>query len=205
MRTLWLANAINIILDPCLINGWGPFPRLGVFGAAVATTTGRGIGVLFQFCSSVPVKTASSSGANTSVVNIAVMFRLLRVSASGIIQFLVATASWIGLVRVISTFGSPVVAGYTIAIRMIIFTILPSWGLSNAAATLVGQNLGANKPHRAETAVYRTAFYNMLFLGLVSIAFLFFSRPLVAIFTNEVEVVETAVTCLRIIAIGYTS
>jgi putative MATE family efflux protein len=205
MRTLWLANAINIVLDPCLINGWGPFPRLGVFGAAVATTTGRGIGVLFQLWQ-------LGSGKNRVIIrrehvrlNFPVMFRLLRVSASGIVQFLVATASWIGLVRVISTFGSPVVAGYTIAIRMIIFTILPSWGLSNAAATLVGQNLGANKPQRAETAVYRTAFYNMLFLGLVSISFLFFSRPLVSIFTNEVEVVETAVTCLRIIAIGYTS
>jgi putative MATE family efflux protein len=205
MRTLWLANAINIVLDPCLINGWGPFPRLGVFGAAVATTTGRGVGVLFQLWQ-------LGSGKNRVVIrrehvrlNIAVMFKLLRVSATGITQFVVATASWIGLVRLISTFGSPVVAGYTIAIRMIIFTILPSWGLSNAAATLVGQNLGANKPQRAETAVYRTAFYNMLFLGLVSIAFLFFSRPLVSIFTNEVEVVNTAVSCLRIIAIGYTS
>jgi putative MATE family efflux protein len=205
MRTLWLANAINIVLDPCLINGWGPFPRLGVFGAAVATTTGRGVGVLFQLWQ-------LGSGKNRVVIrrehvrlNIGVMFKLLRVSATGITQFVVATASWIGLVRVISTFGSPVVAGYTIAIRMIIFTILPSWGLSNAAATLVGQNLGANKPQRAETAVYRTAFYNMLFLGLVSIAFLFFSPPLVSIFTNEVEVVKTAVSCLRIIAIGYTS
>jgi putative MATE family efflux protein len=205
MRTLWLANAINIVLDPCLINGWGPFPRLGVFGAAVATTTGRGIGVLFQLWQ-------LSSGKNRVVIrreqvrlNIAVMFKLLRVSATGIVQFLVATASWIGLVRVISTFGSPVVAGYTIAIRMIIFTILPSWGFSNAAATLVGQSLGAKKPNRAESAVYRTGFYNMLYLGVVSIVFLFFSGPLVSVFTNELEVATTAVACLRIFAIGYVS
>lgn len=205
MRTLWLANAINIVLDPCLINGWGPFPRLGVFGAAVATTTGRGIGVLFQLWQ-------LRSGKNRVIIrqehvrlNIAVMRNLLRVSATGIVQFLVATASWIGLVRVISTFGSPVVAGYTIAVRMIIFTILPAWGFSNAAATLVGQSLGAKKPQRAESSVYRTGFYNMLYLGLVSIAFLFFSAPLVSIFTNELEVVKTAVACLRIFAIGYTS
>ncbi len=205
MRTLWLANAINIVLDPCLINGWGPFPRLGVFGAAVATTTGRGIGVLFQLWQ-------LGSGKNRVVIrreqvrlNIDVMVKLLRVSATGIVQFLVATASWIGLVRVISTFGSPVVAGYTIAIRLIIFTILPSWGFSNAAATLVGQSLGAKKPNRAESAVYRTGFYNMLYLGVISIAFLFFSGPLVSVFTNELEVATTAVACLRILAIGYVS
>jgi putative MATE family efflux protein len=203
MRTLWLANAINIVLDPCLINGWGPFPRLGVFGAAVATTTGRGIGMLFQLWQ-------LSSGKNRVIIrrehvrlNVRVMLNLLRVSATGIVQFLVATASWIGLVRMISTFGSPVVAGYTIAVRMIIFTILPSWGFSNAAATLVGQSLGAKKPQRAESSVYRTGFYNMLYLGLVSIAFLFFSGPLVAVFTKESEVVKTAAACLRIFAIGY--
>ncbi|MGA8028966.1 MAG: MATE family efflux transporter [Bryobacteraceae bacterium] len=205
MRTLWLANAINIVLDPCLINGWGPFPRLGVLGASVATTTGRGIGVLFQFWQ-------LSSGKNRVVVhrrqmrlNIRVMLKLLRVSATGIIQFLVATASWMALVRIISIFGSAAVAGYTIAVRMIIFTILPSWGFSNAAATLVGQNLGAKKPQRAETAVYRTGFYNMGYLGLVSIAFLFFPAPLVAIFTREPEVLRTATACLSIFGIGYMS
>jgi putative MATE family efflux protein len=205
MRTLWLANAINIVLDPCLINGWGPFPRLGVFGAAVATTSGRGIGVLFQLWQ-------LSSGKNRVIIrrehvrlNIAVMLNLLRVSATGIVQFLVATASWIGLVRVVSTFGSPVVAGYTIAVRIIIFTILPSWGFSNAAATLVGQNPGAKKPERAEASVYRTGFYNMFYLGVVSIAFLLLSGPFVSIFSNELEVVKTAVACLRIFAIGYIS
>lgn len=203
MRTLWLANAINIVLDPCLINGWGPFPRLGVFGAAVATSTGRGIGVLFQLWQLNSGKSRVIIRREHVRLNIAVMMNLLRVSATGIVQFLVATASWIGLVRVISTFGSPVVAGYTIAVRIIIFTILPSWGFSNAAATLVGQNLGAKKPQRAETSVYRTGFYNMFYLGLASIAFLFFAGPLVSVFTNETEVVRTAVACLRIFAIGY--
>lgn len=205
MRTLWLANAINIVLDPCLINGWGPFPKLGVLGAAVATTTGRGIGVLFQIWQ-------LSSGKNRIVIrqeqfclNPAVMLRLLRVSATGIVQFLVATASWVVLVRIISSFGSAVVAGYTIAVRMIIFTILPSWGLSNAAATLVGQSLGARKPQRAESAVYRTGFYNMLYLGSISTLFLLFPAPLVSLFTNESEAVRTAVACLSIFAFGYMS
>jgi putative MATE family efflux protein len=205
MRTLWLANAFNIVLDPCLINGWGPFPHLGVQGAAVATTTGRGIGVLFQLWQ-------LGNGRNRIVVRAAqvrfhfgLMMRLLRVSSTGMIQFLVATASWLGLVRIVSTFGSAAVAGYTIAIRMIIFTILPSWGFSNSAATLVGQNLGAHKPARAENAVYRTAWFNMLYLGLVSIAFLFFPAPLVAFFSNDPHVTEVAVDCLNIFAVGYTT
>jgi Na+-driven multidrug efflux pump len=134
-----------------------------------------------------------------------IMLRLLRVSATGIVQFLVATASWLGLVRIISTFGSAAVAGYTIAVRMIIFTILPSWGFSNAAATLVGQNLGALKPRRAESAVYRTAWFNMLYLGLISIVFLFFPAPLVSFFTTDAEVTRVSVSCLNIFAWGYLS
>ncbi len=132
-----------------------------------------------------------------------IMLRLLRVSVTGILQFLIATASWLGLMRIVSTFGSAAVAGYTIAIRMIVFTILPAWGFSNAAATLVGQNLGAGKPQRAETAVYRTAWYNMLYLGLVSLAFLFFPTPLVTFFTTDPAVVQPSVECLRIFGIGY--
>ncbi len=205
MRTLWLANGINLVLDPCLINGWGPFPHLGVFGAAVATTTGRGVGVLFQL-------RQLGSGKNRVVVhrqqvrlNVPVMLKLLRVSSTGIVQFLLATASWVALVRIIATFGSAAVAGYTIAVRMLVFTILPSWGLSNAAATLVGQNLGARKPQRAETSVYRTGFYNMLYLALVSIAFIFFPAPLVAIFTSEPQVVSTAVACLSIFGFAFIS
>ena len=203
MRTLWLANGINIVLDPCLINGWGPFPHLGVQGAAVATTTGRAIGVLFQLWQLGNGKNRIVVRASQLRFNLSLMLRLLRVSTTGIIQFLVATASWLGLMRIVSTFGSAAVAGYTIAVRMIIFTILPSWGFSNSAATLVGQNLGAKKPARAESAVYRTAWFNMLYLGIVSIAFLFFPAPLVAFFTTEPRVTEVAVDCLSIFAVGY--
>jgi len=204
MRTLWLANVINIVLDPCLINGWGPFPRLGVIGAAVATTTGRGIGVLYQF------RQLGAAGNRITIskrhlrLDLSVMLKLLRVSAMGILQFLIAMASWMGLMRIIATFGAAAVAGYTIAIRMLIFTILPAWGFSNAAATLVGQSLGASKPERAESAVYRTGFYNMIYLGLVSAVFLLFARQLVAPFAPEPAAANVAVACLTIFSIGQT-
>jgi putative MATE family efflux protein len=205
MRTLWLANGINLVLDPCLINGWGPFPKLGVLGAAVATTTGRGIGVLFQLW-------ALSSGTHRIVVtrrqvrlNLAVMWHLLKVSITGIVQFLIVTASWVALVRIISAFGSAAVAGYTIGVRIIIFTILPAWGLSNAAATLVGQNLGAKKPERAERSVYRTGFYNMLYMGALSVVLFFLPVPLVSIFTSDPAVAQTAVACLRFVGLAYVS
>jgi len=205
MRALWLANGINIILDPCLINGWGPFPRLGVLGAAVATTTGRGIGVLFQLW-------ALQSGTSRIKIrraqvrlNLPVMWHLLRVSSTGIAQFLIATASWVALIRIVSSFGSAVVAGYTIAVRLLVFAILPSWGLSNAAATLVGQNLGANKPERAEKSVYRTGLYNMLYMGLVSVAFVFFPGMLVAVFTHDPAVSSTAISCLSLFGLAFVS
>ena len=205
MRTLWLANGINLILDPCLINGWGPFPKLGVFGAAVATTTGRGIGVLFQLWQLGSGKNRIAISANQVRLNLPVLGRLLKVSITGIVQFLVATASWMALVRIISSFGSAAVAGYTIAVRMIIFTILPSWGLSNAAATLVGQNLGAGKPERAERSVYRTGLYNMFYLGLIAVVFLLFPAPLAGVFTSDVSVLATATACLTTFSIGYIS
>ena len=205
MRALWIANAINLVLDPCLINGWGPFPKLGVLGAAVATTTGRGIGVLFQLWS-------LNSGVNRIVIrraqmrlNVPVMWNLLRVSSTGILQFLIGTASWVALIRIVSTFGSAVVAGYTIAVRLLIFAILPSWGLSNAAATLVGQNLGAKKPERAEKSVYRTGWYNMSYMGLVSIAFVFFPGVLVAVFTTDPAVSGPAISCLSIFGVAFVS
>lgn len=203
MRALWLANAINLILDPCLINGWGPFPRLGVFGASVATTTGRAIGVLFQLWQLGSGKNRLVVHRNQVRLNVPVMLRLLRVSATGILQFLLATASWMALVRIVATFGSAAVAGYTIAVRMLVFAILPSWGLSNAAATLVGQNLGAGKPGRAETSVYRTGFFNMGYLVLIVLVFIFFPAPLVAVFTAEPRVISTAIACLTIFGVSF--
>lgn len=205
MRALWLANAVNIVLDPCLINGWGPFPRLGVFGAAVATTTGRGIGVLYQLWMLSAGKSRVVIGRTELRINPEILWRLLTVSITGIIQFLVATASWLGLVRIISLFGSAAVAGYTIAIRLFVFVILPSWGLSNAAAALVGQNLGAGKPERSEGAVYRSGVFNMVYLGLISIVFLTAADGLVGIFTKEPEFHHVAVQCLHILAIGNIS
>ncbi len=202
MRALWFANVINIVLDPCLINGWGPFPKMGVLGAAVATTIGRGSGVLFQFWMLRSGKSRVVITRRNLKLDLAVLYRLLRVSITGIIQFLIATASWLGLVRTIAIFGSASVAGYTIAVRLFIFALLPSWGLSNAAATLVGQNLGARLPKRAESAVYRTGTYTMIYLGLVSIIFFTCADLLVSVFTTEPEFHRIAVQCLHILGIG---
>ncbi len=202
MRTLWLANAINIVLDPCLINGWGPFPHLGVTGAAVATTTGRGIGVLFQLWMLFGGKSRVVIGRAQLRANWEVMWRLIRVSITGIIQFVIATASWLALVRLMSMFGSVAVAGYMIAIRLVIFVILPCWGLCNAAATLVGQNLGAGKPDRAEAAVWRTGFYNMVYMGLVSVFFIFLPEQVVGAFTADPGIARVGETCLRTIGFG---
>jgi putative MATE family efflux protein len=203
MRVLWLANFINIILDPCFIFGLGPFPRLGVTGAAVATTIGRGTGVLFQVFTLLRARGRIKVTRNELRLNPEIMLRLLRISLGGIFQFLISTASWIGMVRLISSFGGAAVAGYTIAIRIIFFTILPSWGLSNAAATMVGQNLGAGKPDRAERSVWVTGFCNMVFLASVGVVFVFFAEPVIHLFTRESDVVPYSVTCLRYISFGY--
>jgi len=202
MRLLWLSNIINLVLDPCLIFGWGPFPRLGVTGAALATFTGRGIGVLYQFYRLLRGTERIRVLRRQIRVNLEVLLRLFRISLSGIFQFAIAQSSWIGLVRIVSFFGASAVAGYTIAIRIVIFAILPSWGLSNAAATLVGQNLGAKQPERAETSVWRTGFYNMIFLGAVGIIFVLFAEPVVHIFSRDPDVVPLAVSCLRIVSCG---
>jgi putative MATE family efflux protein len=202
MRLLWLSNIINLVLDPCLIFGWGPFPRLGVTGAALATFTGRGIGVLYQFYRLLRGTERIRVLRRQIHVNLEVLLRLFKVSLSGIFQFAIAQTSWIGLVRIVSFFGASAVAGYTIAIRIVIFVILPSWGLSNAAATLVGQNLGAKQPERAETSVWRTGFYNMIFLGAVGIVFVLFAGPVVHIFSRDPDVVPLAVSCLRIVSCG---
>jgi len=202
MRLLWVSNIINLVLDPCLIFGWGPFPKLGVTGAALATFTGRSIGVLYQFYRLLRGTERIRILVSQIRVNFQVLLRLLRVSLTGILQFAIAHTSWIGLVRIVSIFGSAALAGYTIGIRILIFVILPSWGLSNAAATLVGQNLGAKQPERAQISVWRTGFYNMLFLGLIGVIFLIFATPVVRLFTNDPAVVPLAATCLRILSYG---
>jgi putative MATE family efflux protein len=202
MRLLWVSNIINLVLDPCLIFGLGPFPRMGVTGAALATFTGRSIGVLYQLYRLGKGTERLPSLMRYLRVNLTVLWRLLRVSITGILQFAIAHTSWIGLVRIVSTFGAAALAGYTIAIRIIIFVILPSWGLSNAAATLVGQNLGAKKPDRAESSVWRTGFYNMLFLGGVGVVLIIFAEPLVRLFTQDPDVIPLAASCLRILSYG---
>jgi putative MATE family efflux protein len=203
MRVLWLSNGINLILDPSLIRGWGPFPRLGVEGAGVATTIGRGTGVLVQLF--VLFRGAKHIRILRDQVRLhtEVMRALVRTSLGGIGQFVIQTSSWIGLVRIASAFGSEVVAGYTIAVRIFVFTLLPAWGLSNAAATLVGQNLGAKQPERAERSVWLTGWLNMTFLGVVSLAYIFFNEPLMRIFTAEPGVVAAGAECMRIVSYGY--
>jgi putative MATE family efflux protein len=202
MRLLWVSNIINLVLDPCLIFGLGPFPRMGVTGAALATFTGRSIGVLYQFYRLLKGTERIHILARHLRLNVRVMLRLLRVSATGILQFAIANASWIVLVRIISMFGAAAVAGYTIAIRIVVFFILPSWGLSNAAATLVGQNLGAKRPDRAAQAVWQTGFYNMLFLGVIGVFFFVFATPVVKLFVNDPAVVPIAAIALRTFSCG---
>jgi len=202
MRLLWVSNIINLILDPCLIFGWGPFPKLGVTGAALATFTGRSIGVIYQFYRLLKGTERIHILRRQIRLHFEVLLRLVRVSLTGILQFAIAHTSWIGLVRIVSAFGAAALAGYTIAIRIVIFVILPSWGLSNAAATLVGQNLGAGKPERAETAVWRTGLYNMIFLGAVGVFFILFATPVVRLFTGDPAVVPLGAACLRIVSYG---
>jgi len=203
MRVLWLANIINIVLGPLLIFGPGPFPALGVTGAAIATTTGRSIGAiyalirLFRQASRIPV-------ARRHVrIDVGVMRQILSLSGSATLQNLIGMASWIGLVRILAGYGDEALAGYTIAVRLIIFALLPSWGLSNAAATMVGQSLGARKPDRAEQAVWKAGAYNGRFLVAVGVLY-FVAAPLILrIFTDDPAVTDYAVHCLRIVALGY--
>lgn len=202
MRLLWVSNILNLVLDPCLIFGLGPFPKMGVTGAALATFSGRGIGVLYQFYRLSKGTERLRILARHVRINGEVLWRLIRVSITGILQFLIGQASWIGLVRIVSLFGGSALAAYTIAIRVVIFAILPSWGLSNAAATLVGQNLGAGHPERARNAVWRTGLWNMAFLGSVGLVFIAFAPWIIRLFTDDVTVVPIAINSLRIFSCG---
>lgn len=203
MRVLWAANLLNMMLDPCLIYGLGPFPELGITGAAVATSISRSFGVVLQLVVLFRGRGRVAVAWAQMRVDFTILRRLSRISATGMLQFLIAHASWVGLVTVIAKSGSAALAGYTIAIRVIVFTLLPSWGLANAAATLVGQNLGAREPERAEQAVWRTGLYNMCFLGLVGLACILFPEPMIRFFSKEPEVILYGAQCLRIISYGY--
>ena len=203
MRSLWVANILNMMLAPCLIFGVGPFPRMGVMGAAVAMTASRGVGVLYQL-----TRLAGDRGRLVILRrHLAVHARALReivklaTPATG--QVLVETASWLALVRIIASFGGTAVAGYTIAMRIAIFALLPSWGLAMAASTLVGQNLGAKEPERARRAVWTVAKYNVLFLGPVGLAFALVPTHLVSLFTSEAATAAQGAECLRIVALGF--
>lgn len=203
MRVLWLANGLNIVLDPLLIFGLGPFPELGVQGAAVATTIGRGTAVLVQ------MHVLLRRGGNLRVrrpdlrLRPAVMARLVRLSATGALQTLIGTASWILLVRVTAAFGSAALAGYVIGVRIVLFALLPAWGLANAAATMVGQSLGAGQPERAERAVWLASKMNLAFLGVVGVVFFAFAPALAGLFGGSAETADFAASCLRIVAAGF--
>lgn len=202
MRTLWLANALNIILGPCFIFGWGPFPEMGVTGAAVATNIGRGIGVLYQLWHLMARPGRVRVGLHHLTPDLTVIRHVLGTAGSGILQFLISTTSWVGLFRILNEFGSAAVAGYTIALRILMFALMPAWGLANAGATMVGQNLGAEKPDRAEKAVWIAMKWNVLVLGLVGIVFVAFATPLIHIFTQNPEILAQGSQALWIVGLA---
>jgi putative MATE family efflux protein len=203
MKVLWIGNIINIILDPCLIFGLGPFPGMGITGAAIATTIGRGTAVMVQLYLLFFGKKRISLSLSQFSIDFKIILKLLKLSFGSIGQNLISTSSWIALVRIISTFGSEVVAGYTIAIRIIGFTILPSWGISNASATLVGQNLGAGKPDRAERSVWVTGWVNMILLGVIGVILVLFPEFFIRLFIDNENVIKSGIQGLRIISIGF--
>jgi putative MATE family efflux protein len=203
MRVLWLGNILNIVLGPCFIFGLGPFPRLGVTGAAVATNLGRGAAVLCQLIVLWRGHGRVCLTRRHLRLDVSLMRSVLRLSGSGTVQILIGTTSYIGLVRILSVFGSAALAGYTIGMRVIMFALLPAFGLSNAAATMVGQNLGAGRPDRAERAVWKAAQYNMIFLGAVGVVFLLGANVIAGLFTSDPLVHPYAVSCLRIVSLGF--
>jgi putative MATE family efflux protein len=203
MRVLWMSNAINIILGPILIFGVGPFPAMGVTGAAVATTIGRGTGALFAVSRLARGSGHLAVGRRHLALDPALMARMVRMSGSGTFQVLVGSMSWIGLVRIMAGFGSVAMAGYTIAIRIVLFALLPAWGLGNAAATMVGQSLGAKNAARAEQAVWTAARLNVVFLGAMGTLFFVFGRTIVSAFTQDAGVADVAAFGLRTVAAGF--
>lgn len=203
MKSLLLANFLNMVLDPLFIFGLGPIPAMGVEGAAVATTTGRSIGVVYQLVHIFNGSSLIKLTMKNFVVRIKTVVEIIKIGSAGIGQFLVETLSWLFLVRIVAEFGTEAVAGYQLSFRVIVFTLLPSFGMANAAATLVGQNLGAKKPDRAETSVWRTAKWNTIFLVSVAIVFSIFANQVLGIFDQSGIVLETAKSALRIICFGY--
>ena len=203
MRVLWLANVLNMILAPSFIFGFSFFPELGVTGAAVGTTIGRGCGVLFAAWYLFRPGGRIHVDRESWRLDAGLLWKIVKLSSTAVLQFLIATASWSALVRVVAGFGSEAIAGYVIALRVVMFALLPSVGLSNAAATLVGQNLGAGKPERAEKSVWKAAYINAAFLGAVGLLFLIFSNPLVGFFTPDPKVLAYGTSALHIVAYGF--
>ncbi len=203
LRSLWLANAINIVLDPCLIFGIGPFPEMGVTGAAVATTIGRGIGVAYQLVYLFGGRGRLAFKSQHLRIVPALLKRMVVISIGGVGQFLITTASWIAIMRIVALYGSSAIAAYTIALRMIEFALLPAWGLGNAAATLVGQNLGAGRPDRAEHSAWRAAKYNAIFMTAVGICLILAAPAITSLFSSDPDVLRYGTSCLRILGVGY--
>lgn len=203
LRSLWLANGINIVLDPCLIFGIGPFPEMGVTGAAVATTIGRGIGVLYQLWYLMNGRGRLAFQYQNLRFQFALALRMVRISSGAVGQFLISTTSWIGVMRIVAIYGSGAIAAYTIALRMLEFVFLPAWGLGNAAATLVGQNLGAGKPDRAEQSAWRAAKYNAIFMACAGIVMILFAEGITGLFTSQADVLRWGTTCMQILGVGF--
>jgi len=202
LRSLWLANGLNIVLDPCLIFGLGPFPEMGVTGAAVATTIGRSVGVIYQLWYLFDGRGRLKFRLRNLAIAPKVILRMLVISAGGVGQFLIATSSWIIVMRIVALYGSTAVAAYTIGLRIFEFIWLPSWGLGNAAATLVGQNLGANKPERAEESTWRAARYNLAFMVTIGVLLVALAPGIAGLFSDDPEVLRYGTACLRILAVG---
>jgi len=203
MRVLILANGLNMILSPCFIFGVGPFPELGVMGAAVGTTIGRGIGVLYAAWSLFRPGGRIHVDRESWRFDPQLLWKLIKLSSTGVFQLLVATASWTALMPIVAGFGEVAIAGYVIALRVVMFALLPALGLSNAAATMVGQNLGAGKPERSEAAVWKAAWFNASIYFGIGLIFVLFSHPIIGFFTAEPEVLRYGTSALHIIAFGF--